>query len=266
MAGVNVTRVVGPAVSGFLISAVGVKGAYLANLALYAAGLLSLMPVSRLPPFLPARPAGVLANLADGFRYVFEHRIVLVLLLYGLVPMFLAMPFQTLLAVFARDVWREGASGLGVLNAAAGIGGVGGSIYVAWRGERDERLHAQMVSVVGFGVLLALFAWSPWFAPAVALVFWANVFASIFGTLNNTAIQLLIPDHVRGRVSAFLMMSFSLPMLGTLPLSRLAEAVGAPLAVGSASLLAVAAALAFYLCSAELRRLDTRVRLASSEP
>ena len=185
--------------------------------------------------------------------------------MYGLVPMFLAMPFQTLLAIFARDVWQEGATGLGILNAAAGIGGVAGSAYVAWRGNRDERLRAQMISVICFGLLLAAFAFCPWFLPALGLIFCANIFASLFGTLNNTAIQLLIPDAVRGRVSAFLMMSFSLPMLGTLPLSRAAESVGAPMAVGAAAILAVVAAILFYMLSPELRRLDQRVREATAE-
>ena len=87
-------------------------------------------------------------------------------------------------------------------------------------------------------------------------MFVANIFASVFQTLNNTAIQLLIPDEVRGRISAFLMMSFSLPLLGTVPISALAEAYGAPLAVGTASLGAVVVAGAFYLLSPSLRTLD----------
>jgi Na+/melibiose symporter-like transporter len=116
--------------------------------------------------------------------------------------------------------------------------------------------------VILFGTLLAAFSASPWFWPAVALVFSANIFASIFGTLNSTAIQLLIPDEVRGRISSFLMMSFSLPLLGTLPVSALAERIGAPLAVTIASTLAVVAALVFYLASSHLRQLDDHVRHA----
>ena len=122
-----------------------------------------------------------------------------------------------------------------------------------------------MTSVVAFGSLLAAFSISPWFLPAVGLVLAANVFVSIFGTLNNTAIQLLIPDSVRGRISSFLMMSFSLPLLGSLPVSIAADYVGAPVAVGVASILAVSAALVFYLSSEELRRLDAHVRQAMSQ-
>jgi hypothetical protein len=87
----------------------------------------------------------------------------------------------------------------------------------------------------------------------------------VYGTLNNTAIQILIPDRVRGRISSFLMMSFSLPLLGTLPMSALAEARGAPLAVSLASVLAIAVALLFYAASPALRHMDAAVRRALLE-
>ncbi len=122
-----------------------------------------------------------------------------------------------------------------------------------------------MVSVIGFGAFLVGFSFSPWFWLALPLVCAANVLVSIYGTLNNTAIQVLIPDHVRGRVSAILMMSFSLPLLGTLPLGALAEVSGAPLAVALAAALAVVAALALFSSSQELRNLDTRMHRAFDE-
>jgi len=263
MAGVNVTRVLGPAISGFLISLIDVKGVYIVNLSLYVFALLMMTRVARVPAPPDAGTRSISSNMADGFRYVWSNRLILILLIYGLVPMFLAMPFQTLLVVFAEDVWQTGPSGLGILQASAGIGAVAGSVYVASRNADAGRLRLMMASVIAFGTLLAIFSGSPWFWPAVVLVFTANIFASIFGTLNNTAIQLLIPDAVRGRISSFLMMSFSLPLLGTLPVAALAERVGAPTAVAIASSLAVVAALAFYLASSKLRNLDRYVREAT---
>lgn len=265
MAGVNVTRVVGPAIAGFLIPVIEVKGVYIMNLSLYVIALLVMTRVRRVPPPAEASAQSIKKNLVDGFHYVWSNRLILILLIYGLVPMFLAMPFQALLVIFARDVWQTGSSGLGILNAAAGIGAVVGSVYVASRGPETGRLRLMMISVVAFGTLLALFAGSPWFLPAVGLIFLANIFASIFGTLNNTAIQLLIPDSVRGRISSFLMMSFSLPLLGTLPVAAAAQRLGAPMAVGIASILAVLAALAFYFGSQKLRELDLRVQQAVSQ-
>ena len=265
MAGVNVMRVVAPAVAGLLIAKVGVEVVYAINLGFYVLALAAMLGVAKVRPSARAREVSIVASLVEGVRYVARHEVVGVMLLYGLIPMFLAMPFQTLLVVFASDVWDVGSSGLGLLNAAAGIGGIFGSFYVAWRGGNDRRLRLMMFSMVAFGVLLAFFSFSPFFVPAVVLIFSANIFASIFQTLNNTAIQLLISDDVRGRISSFLMMSFSLPLLGTLPISALAERLGAPMAVGIASVLAVGVAVLFYLLSPSLRELDARVRSASAE-
>ncbi len=265
MAGMNFTRVIGPAAGGFGIAGLGVTGSYALGVALYALALACLLRIQ------PSRPDGAAArlplhrNLIEGMRYLREDRLVLVLLLFGLIPMFLAMPFQTLLVVFADEVWEVGSTGLGMLSGMAGAGGVLGSLLVAWRHDAGRRAQLQLLSMLGFGGFLLLFAQSPWFWAALPLVLLANVFASVYGTLNNTAIQILIPDRVRGRISSFLMMSFSLPLLGTLPMSALAEARGAPFAVSLASALAVGVALLFYALSPALRQMDASVRHALLE-
>jgi MFS family permease len=138
-------------------------------------------------------------------------------------------------------------------------------MLIAWRVPSGRRLGTMMWSVVGFGVFLVGFAFSPWFLLALPLVFAANVLGSIYSTLNSAAIQLLIPDAVRGRVSSFLMMSFSLPLLGTLPMSAVAEVYDAPIAVALAAVLSVTAALLFYLSSPQLRRMDASIREAMAE-
>ena len=260
MAGMNATRVVGPAAGGFLIGIVGVEGAYLFGIVLYASALLCLTPVGRSDPDERAREVSIGQNLLEGVRYMGEHRLVLILLLFGLIPMFLAMPFQTLLVVFADEIWDVGSWGLGLLGGTAGVGGVLGSMYVAWRAEARRRARRMLRSMLGFGGFLILFAICPWFLAALPLILFANVFASVYGTLNNTAIQLLIPDRVRGRISSFLMMSFSMPLLGTLPMSAVAEVWGAPAAVLLAAALATAIAVVFYVASPALRDMDAAVR------
>jgi Na+/melibiose symporter-like transporter len=122
-----------------------------------------------------------------------------------------------------------------------------------------------ILAAFGFGTFLCLFALSPWYLLGLPLVFLANVFANFYSALNNTAIQMLVPDEVRGRVSSFLMMSFSLPLLGTLPLSAVAEVWGAPAAVAGASVMAVLVAIGFYVTSPSLRHMDERVRRAMVE-
>jgi MFS family permease len=260
MTGMNVTRVVGPAAAGVAMSAVGITPTYAVGLGLYA---LALFAMTRLEPALPPPGSGrppVLRSIAEGFRYLGSHRMVLLLIVFGVAPMLLMMPFQPLLVIFANDVWHSGYAGLGWLNAAAGIGGMAGAFLVAVRGEADRRLGMMLLSVLGFAGTLGAFAFCPWFGVAMGLLLFANVFASVFSVLNNTAIQQLVPDEVRGRISSFLTMSFSLPMLGALPVSALAHEYGAPLAVGAASVTAIALSLVFYLASPSLRGLDAAVR------
>jgi MFS family permease len=265
MAGMNTTRVLGPAAAGLLISLVGIKLTYGFGLFLYVLGLVCVMQIAKSHPDPEARDQPIWTSVREGLSYVGDNRLILTLLLFGLIPMFLTMPFQNLLVVFAEKIWNVGSGGLGTLSAAAGIGGVVGSMVVASWGSSRKRLRRMMISMFGFGSLLFAFALSPWFLLGLPLVLVANIFASIFGTLNNTAIQLLIPDHVRGRISSFLMMSFSLPMLGTLPMSAIAEAWGAPTAVALASVTAVVVSLLFYMLSPALRGMDKSVRAALDE-
>jgi MFS family permease len=264
MAGMNATRIIGPAVGGFLITYLGVGGAYGFGVALFGVGLLLMLGVERSPAPQAALDKTVFGGIWEGFQYVASNRLILTMLGFGLLPMFLAMPFQNLLVVFTEEVWNVGPSGFGALSAAGGIGGIVGAFWVAGR-RSEKRLRLMLISMLVFGVLLFGFSQASYFWLAVVLIFAADIFASVFSTLNNTAIQLLIPDEVRGRISAFLMMSFSLPLLGTVPVAALAEAYGAPLAVGSASLLAVAVTFIFYLSSKALRSLDDDLETARQD-
>jgi MFS family permease len=260
MTGMNVTRVVGPAAAGVAMSAVGIVPTYTIGLGLYA---LALFAMTRLEPALPPPGAGrppVLRSIVEGFHYLGGNRMVLLLIIFGAGPMLLMMPFQPLLVVFANDVWHVGYAGLGSLNAAAGIGGMAGAFLVAVRGDADRRLGMMLGSVLAFATSLGIFAFCPWFSVAMLMLLVANLFASVFGVLNNTAIQQLVPDEVRGRISSFLTMSFSLPMLGSLPVSVIAHRYGAPIAVGAASVTAIVLSMAFYASSPSLRGLDEAVR------
>ena len=259
MTGMNTARVVGPAIGGVLILGDDVRLAYVAAIATYAAALLCMLKIGPARPPEGGRRAPPWKSLVEGFAYLVENRLVGLLLLFGLMPMFLAMPFQQLLPAFAAKVWPVGSNGLGLLSAVVGLGGVAGSLFVAWRGAGDRRRGLQLATMFGFGALLIAFCWIPQFPVALAVVFLANSLASVFSTLNSTAIQLLIPDEVRGRVSAFLMMSFSLPLLGVLPVSYVARELGVREAVSGAALLATLLAGVFYAASPTLHSADAAI-------
>ncbi len=259
LTGMNTARVVGPAIGGLLIMGDDVGVAYAVGIAIYAAALWGMFQIGPARPPAAAHDVSLWTNLIAGFAYLRQNRRVALLLLFGLLPMFLAMPFQQLLPAFAEEVWPVGSKGLGLLSAIVGLGGVAGSAFVTWRGESGWRLPVQLGSLIGFCALLAAFCWVPSFPAALVVVFLANTLASVFGTTNSTTIQILIPDEVRGRVSSFLMMSFSLPLLGVLPISYAAHELGVQAAVSGAALLALLFAVLFCASSPTLRGMDTAV-------
>ncbi len=265
MGGMNFTRITGPAAAGLLIPLVGMGDTYVVALVLYGVGLAAMLRVRPSFPDDMEDRGSVFGDIVDGFRYVGQHAPVRILLLFGLVPTLLAMPFQVLLVVFAIDVWHKGEFGLGLLNAAAGVGGLLGAIWVAWGGESHKRLRRMMASIYAFGATLVLFCYSPIIWIALPLILLADVFVTIFMVLNNTAIQVLIPDSVRGRVMSLLMMSFGLTPFAALPISWLAEEFEAPIVLALCSGLMMILAALFFVLSPALRRIDTSTREAEIE-
>ncbi len=257
MGAMNTARVVGPVTAGLVIAVVGLRWMYLVAVILYLAALLTMSRIEKQPAAEGAGKNSVMSDLAEGFRYVRNDPPVRVLLLLSMIPILLAMPFQALLVVFAEDVWHvSGGEGLGLLQAAAGLGGICGSVIVAWKGQTRRKLRLMMASLFAFGGSLFLFALSPWFLLALPLVFVSDIFASMFNTLNNTAIQMIIPDAVRGRVASLMMMTFGLTPLGTMPVSAFADAYGAPAAVAGASVITIVVSLLFFVFSPALRGID----------
>lgn len=262
MGGMNAMRVVAPVAAGGVVALTDVKYVYIAAIALYGLALLSMTRIDRSPPAPGMGKRPVLSELVAGVRYVSSDAPVRTLMILSIIPILLAMPFQSLLVVFAKDVWEVGDGGLGVLQAFAGFGGIVGSFYVAWAGQTHRKLRLMMSSLFAFAGTLFLFALSPWFLLALPLVLIADIFASVFTTTNGTIIQLLIPDEVRGRVMSLMMMTFGLTPLGTLPVSAVAEEYGVRVAVAAASVVTALLALLIYLLSRSLRGIDATSKAA----
>ena len=178
--------------------------------------------------------------------------------------MFLAMPFQNILVMLAEQAWQRGEGGVGILMATGGIGGVLGAMWIVRRGDNANRLNLMLGSTIAFGVFLALFTQISNFYIALLPLLIANVCASACQTVNNAAIQLLVDDNVRGRVSSFMMLSFGLTPIGVFPMAIAADNVGAANAILGASVILVVLVGIFYGLSATLRNLDRSVKEAMS--
>jgi predicted MFS family arabinose efflux permease len=260
--GINTARVVGPVLGGLLAETLGRGWAYGVGTALYFVAIACTFRIAASRPPPSAVTLSLQESVVEGGRYLRGQALVLTLMGFGLVPLLLAMPVQSFFVAFAEEIWHRGEAGLSALSAAVGIGGIVGSGLVVWLGDAHGRARRQMVAMAVFAAALAGFALAPGFWLAVALLLVAMAAASVFQTLNNTAIHMLIPDRMRGRVSSFLLMSMSLPMLGGAPLGVAADRLGLRATFAGAAALSAAIAAAFYFGSPRLRRLDASVREA----
>lgn len=254
----NVCRIVAPAMAGMLVAPIGVGGGYVVTMAF---NVLAVLLFIRVPSPGRAEPTkrSFFGDMLDGVAFMKDNRLVLLLLVIGTVPMLLAMPHQNLLPVFSADVWDVGAVGLGLLQTLAGVGGLAGAVVAANLSGARKPGRLLMASMVLFGVFITLFALSPGFGPALLVILLAEVFAMVGMTLNNTLIQTIIPDAVRGRVMSLMMMTFGITPLGTLPAGWVAREYGVRVAVAGGGLLLVLFSIAIFMMSRTYRQLDRTV-------
>lgn len=258
----NLSRVFGPAMMGVVVANFSVIAAYIISVSLYAAAIFCMFGVSRskVPRKEGEKDKKLLTDISDGFSYVLNNRAVLMCLLFGLAPMLLAMPFQSLLVVLVDQSWQTGESGVGTLMAVGGIGGVLGSVWIIKRGDSPERRRLMLGSTAAFAVFLAIFIGTSNFYVALVPLLLANICVSASQTINNAAIQLLVDDDVRGRMSSFMLMSFALTPIGVFPMALADDSFGAANAMLGACGLLIVIVLAFVLFSRTIRELDHTIK------
>lgn len=254
-AAMNASRIVGPLIGGFLIVAVGIGPAYVVSTSFYAIAAVVMAALPSMPPKRETK-FSFFEDFVEGFSYIKRTPVLVGLLLFATIPMMLAMPYQILLPVFADRVWDVGEVGFAVLQGVSGVGGLIGALFVANLDSYPKKGKLLLYGAIGFGVSLILFALSPWFILALVFIGAIGVGSMMVMTVNNTAIQLIIPDEVRGRVMSVMMMSFGLMPLGAVPASVAAERFGAAPVVAISAVLFIAAVLAIFAFLPAFRHLD----------
>ena len=251
----NVGRIVGPAVTGALIPLLTLKGAYAVTIVLH---LLATVTTFKLPRSFPDQKAqkSLLGDMLYSFTYIGQHRPIMLVMLFGLFPILLMLPAHSMLVVFADDVWKVGEDGLGMLMAMVGAGGISGAFIVARFSSSQNRTRWMLTTAALFGVVLAAFTQSPWFQLALLLMLGASMLNDITQTMNNTIVQLLAHNEVRGRMSSMLMLSLGLTPLGVLPVALAAERFGIANTLFVASLVLLVIVTLFFALSPTLRHLD----------
>jgi MFS family permease len=230
----NGARVVGPAIAGVLVAAVGEGWCFLANAVSYIAviaGLL-LMRVPRAPA--AARPASAVAHVMEGFQFVSRSRPILaLLLLLGLVSL-MGMPYSVLMPIIADQTFHSGARGLGILMGASGVGALLGALSLASRVGLRGYGRTIAFAAIGFGLSLMAFSMVRNLWLGVALLLPVGFAMMTQMAASNTLIQSMIPNALRGRVMAvYSMMFMGMAPIGALLAGSLAGWLGATTTVAA---------------------------------
>jgi MFS family permease len=204
--GFNVSRVVGPALAGLSIAALGLEWSYLVN-------TLSYLPlVGVLWAVRSTAGSGNNDNPLAGVQYVLQEPLIRqVVLLVGLSSLF-GMNFQTIVPSYARLELAMGAKEFGLLMSAVGLGSIVAALVQAARSKARPvlSLYGSVVLAVSL-MCLALPVSVGWVALFLAL----GGMGMIATVINaNTTVQMTVPDHLRGRV----MSVYSMVLLGVSPL------------------------------------------------
>jgi MFS family permease len=268
-AGMNVTRILGPALAGLLIAPVGVGWAYMVTFVLFVLATVSELHLPKHGMKNTRPPQKFRKDLMGGFRYIAQNRLIAQLLILGLVFPLFAFPLQMMLPVFASDVFGRPDTGLGLLAMATGVGGLTGATLAARMHGFPMKGRLMFAGGVWMALLFIVFTQTSSFLPALIFLGIGNIGGMVFQTTNQTVIQARLPAEVRGRVMSVTMMSFGLMPLGVLPVTIAADKFGAQTAVLGSSIVLLATVILFFLLSTRLRRLRveqlTQVQLSPAQ-
>jgi MFS family permease len=250
----NASAVIGPAIAGLVIAAVGVPICFLANSLSYLAAIVALLMMRDLPQLAHHRDQPpFVERIVEGAAYARREPVVGMLLIAVAVFSLFAMNRLTLIPLFADQVLHVGAHGFGFLLASMGLGALIGALTLAFfpRFGTDPRRQFWMAMI--WVAALLEFSISRAFVLSMAALFVAGYCQISFVATANSRIQTLTPDHLRGRVmSLYAQALIGVGPLGSTQAGALAEWLGAPWAMAIGSVIAGAVILAIRVLRPEV--------------
>ena len=239
----NASRMVGPAVGGFLLAGMDIQGAFMLSVLLYCTALWAVLTIrSRIPR--GADSGAVLARIAEGLALVRTDKRLIGVLVVTVIYNVFAWPFTSMIPVIGRDRLDLGPEGVGLLATMDGIGAFVGALVLAlWLTPRWYG-RAYLCGVVGYLITVVIFALVQNPALAGAALLLTGLGGAGFSTMQATLVYLASPPEMRSRILGVLTVCIGTGPIGFLWLGWLADRIGshhATAVTGVLGLLALAA-------------------------
>jgi predicted MFS family arabinose efflux permease len=252
----NGARIVGPAVGGFLIGAIGTAACFYLSAFAFLPSIIVLMTLTIDRSSPSGKGESPIRNLLSGYRYIWTFPTLRSLLSVDLVPVMFGMSFFALLPALSRDVYDQGSRGLGLLYSADGVGAFAGVMIVASLTGLTRRGKLVLIFVTLFAVFELLFALAPTLWVGMLLIFFLGVFSALYATLADTLIQIVVEDQYRGRVMAVYSTFWGLTPIGYLQAGVIASVWGVQTAIFINGCVVLAYVLALARFDPEIRKLN----------
>ncbi len=245
----NMARIIGPALSGVLITFIGTGWVFLINAASFAAVFGALVAMRSADLFHVERAARAKGQVREGLRYVWGRNDLRVLLATVFMVSTFGLNFPLSLAVLARNTFGSGADAYGLLSTALAVGTLAGATLAARRAG-TPRLRLFIGAVIAFGVFEILVGLMPNYTLVAILLVPTGALTLTFTTSAMNILQMSVPSEMRGRVMGIYMLCFlgGTP-IGSPVLGWLADVLDprAPLLFGGAVSLVSGVGAAVYL-------------------
>ncbi len=249
----NATRVLGPALGGFLLEWVGIQGTYLLAAVFY---LISVFLAARLqvgPVAAIEQGRNIIANVIDGFRYIAASRKIVGTLVITVVMNIWGFAYASMIPVVGREDLGLSAFPIGLLMSAEGLGALMGALAAALISRPAYFGKIYLYGPALFFVAILLFSLSDWYALSMAVLVVGGIGLAGFTTMQATLIFLEAAPEVRGRVMGALSVSIGTGPIGILHVGALANWLGAANAITIISVEGMIALLITALVWPEVR-------------
>jgi MFS family permease len=251
----NLSRILGSLLAGVTLAAFGAAMCFVLNGFSFLFVVAAIMSLS-LTHVPPAERKTILSDMRGGFSYLKREPALIALTIVAFLTTFLGLPLLTFLPVVAQNVFHGEIGLYSTMMAFSGAGSVIGALIVAWLG-RSQRMGLILLLVqVMLGVLIAGFSMSRvlWVSELILLL--AGISAMIVTAMATSLVQLVVPDHLRGRVVSIYMVALRGGMpLGSLASGYAASLVGVPMVLGINGALVSIVGIYFLIRSHGVREL-----------
>lgn len=195
--------ILGSILSGFLYSAIGIKLSLIIAFMQILVSIILLLYIKTKIPVIKNQQedSGLWQSIQEGIQFVFKNKILLYSISLDLVTVLFAGVIA-ILPVFAEDILKVGASGLGFLRASPAIGTTLGLLYMSKVSPMKKAWRNMIIAVLGFGLATLVFALSTNMALSLFMLFLTGIFDSISIVIRGSLLQLIPPEHLRGRVQS----------------------------------------------------------------